>query len=198
MLGDADPAKEFRDLIGSSQCGAVTCHKGTSASFTHKVAGPEELVDTSYRIEMSEAWFNNQVMKDVMTEVVAQGIEAASQWETKHWEHSKHLDVLNGNFGLAASGDNKEVTLPGNELTLTWKNIADCSAFRLKVNFYDTRYCGAWTLGSTLTKSFDFGSLAGVTDWSQSASGIDALKTMVQQKVKGNIDITTAMQQPKC
>lgn len=74
LLGDADPAKEFRDLIGSSQCGAVTCHKGTSASFTHKVAGPEELVDTSYRIEMSEAWFNNQVMKDVMTEVVAQGM----------------------------------------------------------------------------------------------------------------------------
>ncbi|EKC98821.1 hypothetical protein A1Q2_06868 [Trichosporon asahii var. asahii CBS 8904] len=197
-LGNADPVKEFKDLIGSNQCGSVSCHKGTSESLTHKVAGAEDVVDTSYRIEISEAWFNNQAMKDLMTEVVAQGIEGASQWETKHWEHPTRLDFLNGNFGPAGSGDNKEVTLPGDEFTLTWKDIASCSAFRLKVNYIDTRYCGAWTFGTTLTKAFDFGALAGVTDWSQSAAGIDALKSMVQQKVQGNINITTKMQQPKC
>lgn len=197
-LGNADPVQEFRDLMGSTQCGSVSCRKGTSASYTHKVAGPEDVVDTAYRIEITEAWCNNKPMKDLMTEVAAQGIDGAGQWEAKHWEHPKRLDLLNGNFGPAGSGDNREVTLPGDEFTLTWKNIASCSAFHLKINYYDTRYCGAWTLGSALTKVFDFGVLAGVTDWSQTAVGIDALKSVVQQKAQGNIDITTKTQQPKC
>lgn len=197
LLGKADPVGEFRKLIESSECNDVSCHSQTSESIEHVFANDKRTDTTTYRLQVHEAWWNNAGMKKVMIEAAAQGIGFSSSWEDKHWYHGPHTDVLNGASEAEGEGTTRQVTLPGDEFTLTWKDISACSAYRLKVQFIDTSLCGTWTMEKLIPKTFGLGILSNL-DWSLFGEAVDAFRRKVDNNDDANIEITTQYQQPKC